>query len=79
MTLAIRQHTTVDEHHRVFAQVDELEPGQAVEIIVLADLSIPEPIAQSFWSAVRAIRVDDLPEDYSTRFEETFYGPQLPE
>jgi hypothetical protein len=79
MTLAIRQSTTVDEHHRVFAQVDELEPGQTVEIIVLADSAIPEPSAQSFWSAVRAIRVDDLPEDYSTTFAENLYNPQSPE
>ena len=75
MTLAIRQRTIVDEQHRISVQVDGLEPGQAVEIIILADPAIPDPHAESFWSAVRAIRVDDLPEDYSTTYEETVYGP----
>lgn len=79
MTLAIRQRTIVDEQHRISVAVDELEPGQAVEIIVLADPGAPEPCAESFWSAVRAIRVDDLPEDYSTAYEEAVYSPHISE
>lgn len=75
MTLAIRQRTTVDELRRISVQVNDLEPGQAVEIIVLADPAFAKPSAESFWSAVRAIHVDDLPEDYSTTYEEMVYGP----
>ncbi len=49
MALAIRQHATVDEHRRVSVQLDELKPGQQVEIIVLSEQTIAEPQADSFW------------------------------
>ena len=79
MALAIRQHATVDEYRRVLIQLDELKPGQRVEIIVLADPPLGESRADSFWSSVRAIQVDDLPEDYSTQFEEALYRRDKPE
>jgi|GEM_PF-3369546 len=39
MTFAIRQQAIVDENHRISITVDELPPGQTVEIIVLAEPS----------------------------------------
>jgi hypothetical protein len=70
MTPAIHQCATVDEHHRISIRVDELSPGQNVEIIVLPE-STEKAEATSFWQAVRRIRIDDLPEDYSTQYENT--------
>lgn len=73
MSIAIHKQAVVGPDHTIQVQDVALTPGMPVEVIVVADETFHPPIL--FWDKVIGLRIDNLPEDYSTAYEADLAKP----
>ena len=72
MSIAIRKQAVVGPDHTIQVQDVALTPGMPVEVIVVAAETSPPML---FWDKVMGLRIDNLPEDYSTAYEADLAKP----
>ena len=73
MSIAIHKQTVVGPDHTIQVQDVALTPGMQVEVIVVVAEASQPPML--FWDKVMGLRVDNLPEDYSTAYESDLAKP----